>query len=191
MSETRYFVRMDGVQTGPHYLTELIDKGIRPNDWVWCKGMETWRRARECGDICRYFRQRLTALDSKPTNGELSAPIWNKEANSTISDFASRSWMSHLARKNGEEINEYKEPAEHDYSHQPKSWIIEAILVALLCFPLTGFIAIYFSIKSTKAWKSGMKEESYSAARSAKMWCGITFFLGFIIIAIYSKMLSL
>ena len=35
-------------------------EGVRPDTYVWCKGMDDWMPADEVPDICRYFRQRLS-----------------------------------------------------------------------------------------------------------------------------------
>lgn len=49
-----------GRQYGPMELDELVREGVRPDTYVWCKGMDDWEHASEVPDICRYFRQRLS-----------------------------------------------------------------------------------------------------------------------------------
>ena len=183
----KYFARIRGQQQGPYTLQELVDAGIRPDDWVWCKGMDDWRRAKEVGDVCRYFRQSIS--------DQMNPRIIDDTAIKGRDDEIDRDnhhiggYMEYLARKAGEEMRPDQEPA-HDIEHKPRTWIMEAVLITVLCFPPTGFIAIYYGWKSNKSWDNGKHRESHEYARNAKMWCGITFFLGFIAYAIYSHLLS-
>ena len=41
-------------------LDDMPREGVRPDTYVWCKGMADWMKADEVPDICRYFRQRLS-----------------------------------------------------------------------------------------------------------------------------------
>ncbi|MDE6695255.1 MAG: DUF4339 domain-containing protein [Muribaculaceae bacterium] len=56
----KYFAMIDGRQYGPMELDEMVKEGVRPDTYVWCKGMDDWTEASEVPDICRYFRQRLS-----------------------------------------------------------------------------------------------------------------------------------
>ena len=56
----KYFAMIDGRQYGPMELDDMVKEGVRPETYVWCKGMEDWCQASEVPDICRYFRQRLS-----------------------------------------------------------------------------------------------------------------------------------
>ncbi len=51
---------IDGHQYGPMELDEMVKEGVRPDTYVWCKGMDDWTLASDVPDICRYFRQRLS-----------------------------------------------------------------------------------------------------------------------------------
>ncbi len=41
----RYFAMIDGERRGPFGLDELADAGVRPDTYVWCKGMSDWEKA--------------------------------------------------------------------------------------------------------------------------------------------------
>ena len=57
-------------QVGPMTLEELADLGIRPDTYIWCKGMPDWERADENGDVCRFFRRRLAQGLAAGCNGQ-------------------------------------------------------------------------------------------------------------------------
>ncbi len=56
----KYFAMIDGRQYGPMELDAMVKEGVRPDTYVWCKGMDDWTLASDVPDICRYFRQRLS-----------------------------------------------------------------------------------------------------------------------------------
>ena len=56
----KYFAMIDGHQYGPMDLEDMVKEGVRPDTYVWCKGMPDWALASDVPDICRYFRQRLS-----------------------------------------------------------------------------------------------------------------------------------
>lgn len=70
----KYFAMIDGRQYGPMELDEMVREGVRPDTYVWCKGMDDWTYASDVPDICRYFRQRLSGtLPSQTSPGRLEA----------------------------------------------------------------------------------------------------------------------
>lgn len=56
------FAMIDGRQTGPLQLDNLVEAGVGPDTYVWSKGMADWEKASEVPDICRYFRLRLAGV---------------------------------------------------------------------------------------------------------------------------------
>lgn len=46
-------------RVGPLELDDMVKEGVRPDTYVWCKGMADWMPASDVPDICRYFRMRL------------------------------------------------------------------------------------------------------------------------------------
>lgn len=55
----KYYAMIEGRQYGPMNLEDMVREGVRPDTYVWCKGMPDWQPAEDVADICRYFRQRL------------------------------------------------------------------------------------------------------------------------------------
>lgn len=56
----KYFAMIGGHRVGPMQLDDMPREGVRPDTYVWSKGMDDWMKADEVPDICRYFRQRLS-----------------------------------------------------------------------------------------------------------------------------------
>lgn len=182
-----YFAMINDERQGPFTLEELHDAGVTPETYVWCKGMGDWVQAGEVADICRFYRQRL--FDKMHPVRKVEDPKVEEAAVMPKSNGIFGSYPFPMPNE---------EPA--DMSHPPVSMLMVSILMTLLCFPPTGFIAIYYSMMSRKAWdrsmdnaggasRQGYSEEerrefrrvAYDSARSARMWVGITFFLGLIL----------
>lgn len=167
----KYFAMIDGEQCGPYTLSELATAGVGPDTYVWCKGMSDWQKARDEAEICRAFRQRLLG---SPAGKPASPP----GAASPLSG-----WMGgSIKHRPGEaDVDSGQKP---DTSVPPQSLLVPAILATVFCCPLTGIAAIFFAMQTTRRWAEGNREEAYECQRKARMWLGITFFLGFVFNAI-------
>lgn len=174
---------IEGRQCGPYELAELSAAGVRPATYVWCKGMPDWERAENVADICRFYRRRLSGV---PASASVSAPARQVQARRPEADAPEQ---------------EMTGPAT-DTGIEPRPTLFVAIFLTLFCFPITGLVSIYYSYKARSAWTESQRSESKSNrrlysdaereqlrteahdyARQARMWIGITFFLGIIFYA--------
>lgn len=182
----KYFARIDGRQCGPFELERLAEAGVTPDTYIWCKGMDDWQLARDNGEVCRMFRQRLFDLmhPTQPEGAEQQAENDDDPYDSV--PIAFRRYVERSGTTPGE-------PSENrpDTSTAPPNMLFLAIVVALMCFPLTGVLAIYFSYATNKLWRAGKRDEAYDMARRAKMWIGITFFVGILANALLLQMRGL
>ena len=193
----RYFARIDKEQQGPFTLRQLLESGIGPKTYVWGKGMPDWQHADEVADICRGMRRMLAGLD--PESGE---PLPVPEAADVAPSKSKMMEGEPLNRANMEEyLREAFEEAErmqtHDYSVPPQGVsIISAVIAMILCFPITGILAIYFAWKCKAQWQRSeeaglsneerleLRRKSYDSARLYRMMIGITFCMGIIMIGL-------
>lgn len=192
----RYFAILDGEEKGPFSLEQLAEAGVRPDTFVWCKGMGDWQKAEEVADICRFYRQRIFDLmhPTKPAP-DSDSDSYNEDSGP---DGIRNSSMRMMQLPMPEEIV--------DTSHAPVSTMFLAILSTLICFPITGCVAVFYSMKSTRAWaeaqrsnmksskhlysdseRENLKRLAHDYNRSAKMWIGITFFLGMMLYAFLGR----
>lgn len=175
----KYFAMIGGERVGPASIEELAKMGLRPDTYVWCKTMDDWKHADEVADICRYYRQYL----STPANAvEQTQDTDPEPAINKSSDKGLPLRFRRIIEESGTLAEAGQQPTP-DLSKQPRSFLLEAIALTLLCCPLTGCIAIFFAIQTRKQWNAGKREDAYECARKTKMWLGITFFMGFLIYA--------
>lgn len=69
---------------------------------------------------------------------------------------------------------------------RPKNWLIESVLVTLLCCLPLGIVGIVFSTKVDTLWNAGDYEGAYKASQQAGKWVKIGAVLGFIILVLYT-----
>lgn len=185
---------IDGERKGPFTLDQLHEAGVRPDTYVWAKGMDDWRKADDVADICRYYRQRI--FDRMHPSAP-SAPADNHNAAQNAAPIDEQDIRG---------LRSYPFPMPEDdpadLQNPPMSTLGVAIAVLIFCFPPTGIMAIYYSIAARKEWGKSVeiserkaqgdaedfRKRAHNSARMAKMWIGITFFLGLIF---YAFMVSL
>lgn len=172
---------IDGRRTGPWQLDQLSEAGVTPQTYVWCKGMDDWKQAAEVADICRFYRQRLAGV---PLDTDVSPKAASPEAPQSQAEPGMQDWRQ-------APLPEF----EADLSKPPVSMLVPAILATLFCFPVTGFMALYYAVATRRLWAAAdmpeikttpgrsddLKREAYDMSRNARMWTGITFFLGLIL----------
>ena len=61
-----------------------------------------------------------------------------------------------------------------------KTYLVEAILVTIFCCQPFGIVAIVYSAIAMSRRDDGNMEGAYSAANSARTWCWVAFWCGFI-----------
>lgn len=200
----RYFAMIEGERRGPFELEQLAEAGVRPDTYVWCKGMDDWEKAEDVADICRYYRQRIFDLmhtpkstPSRPEQSEFRSP-----ENDPYEEVPVR--FRNMVRKSGIEPGPRIEIGP-DTTRPPAPTLFISLFLTLFCFPITGLIAIYYSYKARAAWQESQRSENknnqklyneeerenirrqaHDYDRQARMWIGITFFLGMIFYAFIS-----
>lgn len=185
-SGKKYFAFLDGEQKGPFDLRQLIDTGVRPSTYVWCKGMDDWHRADEVEEIRDLFTDHLSNRQETPKPAAPETNPWKKEP---ASSDASRERPARRGRFGVElpSIDEIKP----DVNAAPQLSMALAVLAMILCFLPTGIAAVIFTYKSLKCWdkskkasdgneRESLKAQCHEYERQAKMWLGITVAFGFI-----------
>jgi hypothetical protein len=60
----------------------------------------------------------------------------------------------------------------------PKNWLVESILVTILCCLIPGIVAIVYATQVNTKWNNGDYEGARRASRDAGLWTKISFFIG-------------
>ena len=198
---------IDGDRRGPYELYELAKAGVCPDTYVWCKGMADWEKAEDVADICRHFRRtvydRTHSSHFTPSQPHIQEP---RRAETDSEDPYGNVPLRfrEMLRKSGVEAPVPTDDSP-DIDRAPSPTIFLSFVVMLFCFPITGAVALYYSFKARSSWTEAMRSQSkgnkdlydekerrqlrasaHDYDRQARMWIGITFFLGLIFYAFIS-----
>lgn len=182
---TKYYAMIDGEQRGPFTLEELPAAGVRPSTYIWCKGMADWQPASENADVCRLFRNHVYDFmhpgTAAPADSSEDLSKWKVEKDPKPQGPLPSRFDGFLQQTGNDPLPTLEEiEKQKDTAAPPPSMIGYAWLVTFFCcFPL-GIVALVFAYKSKGAWKKGQNELSHDYNRRAKMWTGISFFIGLI-----------
>lgn len=154
--------------------------------------MTDWQKAEDVPEICRAMRRALAGFD--PLTGELpvkadTQPGFVQSAIEEEDELQARAQGLRGFRG----IPEPDRQPNFDIKPQGVS-VIYAILTTILCFPITGLVAIWFAMKCNAHWKmseqtgitpqqaADLRRKAHDDARIYRMMIGITFFLGIMMI---------
>ena len=184
---------IDGEQKCPFLLEELPAAGVRPSTYIWCKGMAEWEKAEDNADVCRLFRNHLYDLmhpsddreDISKTQTTDENNRWKIQPDQPKGPYPSR--FDRMLQNMGEDplptLEEIE--AKEDKSIPPQSMVGFAWIATIFCCLPLGIVALIFAYKTMSAWKKGEKETAYEYNRKAKMWTGISFFMGLILYGLF------
>lgn len=139
----KIFAMIDGRQRGPMELDDLVEAGVRPHTYVWCKGMADWQMACDVPDICRYFRLRLAGvLPTFPRNASKSQEqrLLDEQAEQEQLLMQLPPMARNLVRKSGVKLRKEDLPQP---SEKPESkWFPIAIYTACTILIIIGFLLL-------------------------------------------------
>lgn len=178
MNSYYYIDQTTQQQLGPFPMSQLYSKNIQRETMVWCAGMGDWVQAQSVDELQFLFNapsqgtQNAGQYQQQPQQGQYQQP--NNQNRGTNNPF-------------GNPFNGV------DVRPMPKNWLIESILVTILCcFPLGAPFGIAGIVNATKVesrYYGGDYDGALEASQSAKKWCiwavvvcviGLVLYLGFI-----------
>lgn len=184
----QYYAMIDGERRGPYELSALAEAGVRPSTYVWCKGMDDWEKAEDVADICRMFHNRIhdlmhpSSVDAERRPGIAAGQEQTEQTDVRFPTRYDRYLNDSPPLPSVDEIEERR-----DTEIRPVNMLPLSIVATVLFFPPTGIVAIVNAVRSAKAWKAGDHKEAHALCQAAKMWTGISFFLGLILYAFLSR----
>lgn len=140
----KYFAMIDGRQYGPMELDDMVREGVRPDTYVWCKGMADWVMAEDVPDICRYFRQRLSGTLPSMKNSAVQETERIQAADEEEQERLLNQlppMARNLVRKSGIKLTKENFP-EPNQQNSPKALPIILYVICLIVI-LIGFLIIH------------------------------------------------
>ncbi|HEY0229105.1 MAG TPA: CD225/dispanin family protein [Mycobacterium sp.] len=76
-------------------------------------------------------------------------------------------------------------PPQQPAAQPPDNYLVWSILATVLCFPITGIIAIVKAASVNGLWTQGRYAEAQDAAASAKKWVRWSVIIWVVLVVIY------
>ena len=138
----KYYYIENGAQVGPFEVSELYNKGIRPETLVWCDTMENWTPAWQVAEL-------RSVIDSSIVRRE--PPKYNPNGNDGSAEAPLKA----------------KEMNKKDKKEKQRSGCGMRSLVALLILVLLGGVLV-FTCPDRQAHQAAIKQEFNAAMRWAR-----------------------
>lgn len=173
----KYFAMIAGERRGPEEIERLVEAGLRPDDYVWRKGLADWIPAREDAEICRHFRRRL----HDRLHPSIPAPVLAAAPEST--DPAEGANYGEVRARI------FMQPDEDNISVPPALCPVWLILLSFLFFFPLAFMALRANRLAARAWDHNEGAVAHDAARRAKLCAGLGICVGVMIAATLIRVL--
>ena len=185
-------------QCGPFSLTDLQTKGIKPETMVWKSGMVDWVEARTVAELEFLFNPNAQPIDPTAQSTQYSQPV-----NNTYGGQQQYSQQQYNQPYNQQQYNQqsynqqqYNNPNGYsswnnnqgginDVRPMPKNWLVESILVTILCCLPFGIAGIVSATKVESLYHAGDYEGAEQASRDAKKWTIVGFCSTFVLGVLY------
>lgn len=155
MSKYYFYIDNNGEQQGPLVMSQLSPSLILPDTMVWCEGMAQWQKASSLPNFYQFW-------GSTDQNNYTPPPI--------------RPVMPDISCQYNN---------NRGYEPMPKTWIIESVLLMVLCCLVGGLVPLLYGSKVETMWSMGNKEEAYRYSKLAGAWVKWVFVISIILIVLY------
>ena len=174
MTEFYYIDDATKQQCGPFSMTDLQSKGIHPETQVWRSGMANWTEARNVPELAFLFggqapqsnvqQPEYPQASASSAQQQYTQPQYNNQQQYSQNQYTG----------NGYNPN-YNQGGINDVRPMPKNWLVESILVTVLCCLPFGIAAIVSATKVESLYYAGDYEAAEQASKDAKKWTIVGF----------------
>lgn len=185
MTEFYYIDDATKQQCGPFALTDLQSKGIKTSTLVWRSGMPNWVEAQTVSELAFLFGGQLENAEAQSqqpqytqsTSSQQYAQPQYKQSQYGQNQYNGNGYNSNSSWNNQSGVN--------DVRPMPKNWLVESILVTVLCCLPFGIAGIVSATKVESLYYAGDYEAAEQASKDAKKWTIVGFSSTFVLIILY------
>lgn len=171
----KYFIIQNGQQVGPLSVDELKAANINGDTNVWYEGLGDWQKASSISELSSLTGGLIDIPPVLGGNTDVVPPLSNVPNPVATPNYGS---------------NNFNNPnPTQDQLHfggvPPKTWLVESILVTVLCCLPFGIAGIVNASKVESAFYAGDLMGAQRASEQAAKWTKIGFFASLIGIVLY------
>ena len=178
---------------------------------VWCSGMTDWAPASSVNELYGLFAPPQGQSEPQPysqqagqygsTNSQSQygseSGYQPKETNPQGQQNQYNNQQNYGGQQpyNQQQYNQHSSYNQNPYGQRndginevrpmPKNWLVESILVTVMCCLVFGLVGIIYATKVESLYYAGDYEGAEQAAKNAKMWTAIGFFSVLVIGILY------
>lgn len=176
----KYYVAENEQPVGPFEVSQLIARGLKGTDLVWTEGLEGWVTAESVEEI----RMALYAPNgSSQEYRETAIPEINPAQNTQCPPPPFRPAYAQPAQPTQPHAAGFQQQVDEI---PPKNWLLESILVTILCCLPFGIVGIIKASSVNSLWMTGQYDNARKASADAKRWTIIGLCCGLVWIILYA-----
>lgn len=185
---TKYWVNIDGIQSGPISRDELANIDFNPEvTYVWHEELDDWQRIDRLSEFADIVAAKQKAAAESAEHSELSEQSEHSE-NSEQSEESEQSESSVTPPPVPQPP--MPQPPVAPEAEAPTN-LVWAVIVTVMCCQITGIIAIVYGAMTSTANSAGNYEKARRYSDIAQIWVMVSIVLGLIYMPIALLMMML
>ncbi|HLS70780.1 MAG TPA: CD225/dispanin family protein [Chitinophagaceae bacterium] len=164
----QYFYRKENQQFGPFNKEELQKENIQEDSYVWYYGLENWTQAKDIPHLADLFSNKNTL--NQENNTSVVTPLAFTKEKEDIEEEVNVFKENDTKFKVTNINTNIKEQASQDKNAMPKNWILESILIILLCCMPLAIISIFYGSKVDSLYFARKFEQAQEYSKKAEKW---------------------
>lgn len=173
----QYFYRKDKQQFGPFNKEELQKENIHEESYVWYYGLENWTKAKEIPHLADLFLNKNTDnhnITQQEKDDSVVTPLAFTQKNedttqnvNLVKEENSTFYPTNINKNNN--LDNKKQDVQKQVP-MPKNWILESILIILLCCMPLAIISIFYGTKVDSLYFARKFDQAQEYSKKAEKW---------------------
>ena len=179
---TKYWVNIDGIQSGPISREELADMDFNPEvTYVWHQELDDWHRIDQLSEFADIVAAKQKAAAESAEQSEQSEHSENSEESEHSESSVTPPPVPQPPMPQPPVAPEAEAPTN----------LVWAVIATVMCCQITGVIAIVYGAMTSSANSAGNYEKARRYSDIAQIWVMVSIVLGLIYMPIALLMMML
>ena len=194
---TKYWVNIDGVQSGPISRDELADMDFNPEvTYVWHQELDDWHRIDQLSEFAdivagKSVQQSVTPppIPSEPEMPVVPPvpPVPSEPEEPVVPPVPSEPEIPPMLEPSAPPVPPVPAPSEAEVPTN----LVWAVIVTVMCCQITGIIAIVYGAMTSTANSAGNYEKARHYSDIAQIWVMVSIALGLVYMPVALLMMML
>ncbi|MGN0213243.1 MAG: CD225/dispanin family protein [Muribaculaceae bacterium] len=172
---TKYWVNIDGIQSGPISRDELANLDFDPEvTYVWHQDLDDWQKIDQLPELADIVAAKQINIPSAEQADETSADTATSQGTATPPP------LYYQCPPISTPVQSFTPPQipEPDAAQEAPTHLVWAVIVTLLCCQITGIIAIIYGALASSANSHCNYERALKMSDTAQVWVMVSIAIG-------------